>query len=139
MKPSSALRSGIEADILIKVASLAENDASCGTRLAYAGARIFDQGSQFYQGGVGTFRPIYGYIVWCRFDVADFESDIVTAAHEVSHILVRVHMLVGSRTKPGCGHAAAVRPELSFRTGICCRIQSDPINIVFSGQLRSVV
>lgn len=72
---------GIDADILIKVTSLAKDDAECsgGVRASATSNKWLQQDS----------RPVYGYIVWCQLDPTDFEGDLNTATHEVLHVLVR--------------------------------------------------
>jgi hypothetical protein len=74
--------SGIDADVLIKVTSYAATDPYCRGINAAAASHKYED---------GTYRPIYGYIIFCKIKPSDFEGDLATTMHEVMHVLVRHH------------------------------------------------
>jgi hypothetical protein len=76
--------SGIDADILISVYSYPADNPFCSGVDAAASSFHLEE---------GTYRPIYGFIVFCKFGPMNFEGDLAVATKQMLHILVRHHVL----------------------------------------------
>jgi hypothetical protein len=72
---------GIDADLLVKVASLPNNHPICvGGAIAAALPVLFEE---------ATRRPIFGILLTCNLGQKDFSSDLGVIMHEMLHIIVR--------------------------------------------------
>lgn len=68
---------GAEGDVIFYVTN--EDPSTCGTTLAAAAACAFDP---------VTNRPIAGNVILCKISPENFDSDLITAVHEMLHVMV---------------------------------------------------
>lgn len=85
---------GAEGDLILYVTN--EDPATCGSRLAAAAACAFDG---------ETNRPLAGNVILCQISRENFDSDLITAVHEILHVLVNI-------PNPPCVVAAVAGPAI---------------------------